>query len=629
MKILPSQFLLEIPIGNSFIKFEIGKIARHAYSSIWVSWGDSIVLVTICLNETSKLEDFLQLSCDYIEKSYSTGRIPGGFLKRESKSKDNEILYSRIIDRSIRPLFPKNLNKEIQIISTVLSHDSIHDTEIMSLCGVSVLLSAYPFPFFIEPTCFTGMKIARLNQNFIAFPTLAEKNKSDLNFSISLSKNNFIMIEGFCDNLPHFEILKALKFAQKNSFLFLRANNILKSKLSKSKLFKSKNRMLTQNTYVSFANFKRIAKAFIQLDFYKILKIKNKKKRTFYTTQLKSIIINSFSSTLSNSEILSLFSEIKSIYIRKYIIKSKKRLDGRSYKSIRPISYQLNILPRTHGSAIFTRGDTQAIVSVTLGSKTDEQTIESLHNESSKKFMLHYNFPPYTVGEVKMLRGTSRREIGHGYLAERALEKSIQFQRIPYTIRIVSEITESNGSSSMASVCGAFLALLSSGIPLSFPVVGIAMGMIKKTHKSIVLSDISGEEDHIGDIDFKVCGSSTGITAIQLDIKTSGISFKEITQILHQAKDGHTHILNLLKKEGNEKNHLSKYAPQTLSLKIPIEKIREIIGPGGRTIRDLSSLNNVKVDVSDTGSILITGQGDTNIQSSFKQMKQIIENTSS
>ena len=605
-------------VGDVPMTFEVGKIAKQASGAVWVRWGDSIVLVTVCASTKPKEGiDFFPLTCEYIEKAYAAGRIPGGFFKRETKPRDAEILNARIIDRSIRPLFPEGFHNEVQVIATVLSHDGEHDTDVMALCGASMALCVSNLPFATDSGPIAGVRVGRVNHQFVVNPTLSLLAQSDINMIVSVSKDAIVMVEGGADQVSETDLVDALFFAHTEGQKIISACHKMREHMGIEKL--------SFEAPAKDSNlFDRVQTAALETGLDKALQRIEKQDRY----QAMALSKEQTLSTFSEEECVlasEYFEEVKSQLVRLDVLKSKKRIDGRGYDQIRPICAEAGVLPRAHGSALFTRGETQAIVSVTLGTQDDEQRTDTLLGESSKKFMLHYNFPPFSVGEARSLRGTSRREIGHGALAERAVEKmASQGEDFPYTIRIVSEITESNGSSSMASVCGATLAMWDAGIKLQSPVAGIAMGLIKEGKKVAILSDILGDEDHLGDMDFKVCGTETGITAIQMDIKIDGLSREIMMQALEQARVGRLHILSEMKKGlSGPREQLSEYAPRITTLRIHPDKIREVIGPGGRVIRDIIARTGAKVDITDDGVVHIAAVGSESLKKALRIIEDI------
>ena len=540
----------KVLIGDVLTSFEVGKIAKQASGSVFVRSGDSVVLVTACVSAKPLIGiDFFPLTCEYIEKSYSAGKIPGGFFKRETRPSEHEILNSRIIDRSIRPLFPDGYFHEVQIIATVLSHDGDCDTDVMALCGASMALHVSEIPFALDCGPIAGVRVGRIDGKLVINPNFSKHEKSDINIFVAFSRDSIVMVEGSANEISENDLIDALFFAYKNGQKIIDSIEDMrtvvgKEKISFTTLNKNESLMLKVRDLCSV---NKLSSSLI---------IKEKKLRSIKINKIKEKIISTLTKSLTDEnsiENLKLaeeyFNDIKKKIIRKDVINSKIRIDGRKYDEIRPICSEISVLPRTHGSAIFTRGETQALVTLTLGTREDEQRIDKLTGDYSKSFMLHYNFPPFCVGESRMLRSTSRREIGHGALAERAVKVVVPSGKdFPYTIRLVSEIIESNGSSSMATVCGASLAMLDGGIKIKTPVAGIAMGLIKEDNDIAILSDILGDEDYLGDMDFKVCSTENGITAIQMDIKIFGLSREILIKALKQARQGCNYILNEMKK---------------------------------------------------------------------------------
>lgn len=603
----------DVHIAREPFIFESGLLAKQADAAIWARWGDSIVLVTVCRSGKPRDgADFFPLTCEYLEKTYAAGKIPGGFFKRETRPRDAEILNARIIDRSIRPLFPEGFLEEVQVIATVVSHDGVHDTDVLALNAASMALHCSSLPFSLKSGPISGVRVGRIDGELIANPTLNELARSDLDIVVASHKDAIVMVEGGAHELSEEEMVQCLFFAQREGIKAIEACQDMAKNVGREKK--------------SFAVpeldedlFNRVKVASFEQGLKDALVTRDKLERYDRIAQCREAVLAKLCQGLGEEEIQknagvfdSYFSEIKREQMRSDVLSSGKRIDGRPYDGIRPICCEVGILPRAHGSALFTRGETQGLISVTLGTGEDEQKIDSLTGESFRKFMLHYNFPPFSVGEAKMLRSTSRREIGHGALAERAVSRMApqEGDNFPYTIRVVSEILESNGSSSMATVCGATLAMWDAGIKLKAPVAGIAMGMIKEGERFAVLSDILGDEDHLGDMDFKVCGTENGITAIQMDIKVDGLSKDVLTQALEQARVGRLHILAKMKEAlPKEREELSPNAPRIHRFKINPDKIRDVIGPGGRVIRDIMARSGAKIEVTDDGTVQVAGVG--------------------
>ena len=617
----------EVLISTEPFIFECGRFAKQAQGAVWARWGDSIVLVTVCSSDKVREgTDFFPLTCEYLEKTYAAGRIPGGFFKRETKPRDAEILNARLIDRSIRPLFPDGFFNEVQVIATVVSHDGEHDTDVLALNAASMALHISDLPFSLEHGPISGVRVGRVNGQLIANPTIKELANSDLDMIVASHKNAIVMVEGGAHEIPEADLIEALFFAQKEGLKIIEACEDMRNNMGKDKIMFSSPVM----DNVLFEQIKTFA---FKSGLKEALATKNKAERYVAINTCKQDVESKAKDLLDKENLseklpmISLyFAEVKRMQMRNDVLDKKSRIDGRSYEEIRPICCEVGLLPRVHGSAMFTRGETQGLISVTLGTGDDEQKIDGLSGESTNKFMLHYNFPPYSVGEARSLRGTSRREIGHGALAERALSLMTPQadENFPYTIRVVSEILESNGSSSMASVCGGTLALWDAGVKLKAPVAGIAMGMIKEQDKVAILSDILGDEDHLGDMDFKVCGTKNGVTAIQMDIKVDGLSRDILTKALAQAKDGRIHILSEMKKTlSKERDEISKNAPRIYRFKINPDKIRDVIGPGGRIIRDIISRSKAKVEINDDGMVQVSGVGKDSVDMAISIIESI------
>ena len=616
----------EAHIASEPFIFESGRFAKQALAAVWARWGDSIVLVTVCAGKPREGASFFPLTCEYLEKTYAAGRIPGGFFKRETKPRDAEILNARIIDRSIRPLFPDGYFDEVQVIATVVSHDGVHDTDVLSLNAASMALHVSGLPFSLANGPISGVRVGRIGGKLVANPTLAELAQSDLDIIVASHKDAIVMVEGGANELSESELVEALFFAQQEGLKVIEACADMRAHLGKEKIEFS-------IAKIDDELFKKVKVASFEHGLKEALATRNKIERYGRIHQCEEDVLAAVTKDLlpeevaeKSSRIRSYFGDIKKDEMRNDVLTTKKRIDGRGYEEIRPICCEVGVLPRTHGSAMFTRGETQGLVSVTLGTGEDEQKIDSLTGETFRKFMLHYNFPPFSVGEARMLRGTSRREIGHGALAERAVSRMspVDSEDFPYTIRVVSEILESNGSSSMATVCGATLAMWDAGIKLKAPVAGIAMGMIKEDDRVAVLSDILGDEDHLGDMDFKVCGTENGVTAIQMDIKVDGLSKDILSQALEQARSGRLHILSAMKKSlSKEREEISPNAPRIHRFRINPDKIRDVIGPGGRVIRDIVARSGAKVEVTDDGMVQVAGIGKKSVDTAVRIIEDL------
>ncbi len=616
-----------VDLGGEPFVFEVGRFAKQTGAAVWARWGDSIVLVTVCSSGSAREgASFFPLTCEYLEKTYAAGKIPGGFFKRETKPRDSEILNARLIDRSIRPLFPDGYFEEVQVIATVVSHDGVHDTDALALNAASMALFISGLPFSLQSGPISGVRVGRIDGKLVANPTLAELLKSDLDIMVASHKDAIVMVEGGASQLPENELVEALFFAQKQGLKFIEACHDMRENMGKEKI-------AFNSAAVDPDLFASVKKASFEHGLAEALVTRHKLERYAKIDECRAKVVDALIASVSEDEvktkkdlIASYFDDIKKEQMRNDVLDTKKRLDGRGYDEIRPICCEVGILPRAHGSAMFTRGETQGLISVTLGTGEDEQKIDSLTGESFRKFMLHYNFPPFSVGEARMLRATSRREIGHGALAERAVSRMApqEDESFPYTIRVVSEILESNGSSSMATVCGATLAMWDAGINLKAPVAGIAMGMIKEGDRVAVLSDILGDEDHLGDMDFKVCGTEKGVTAIQMDIKVDGLSEEILTKALEQARKGRLHILKEMNKAlTGPREEISPNAPRIHRFRINPDRIRDVIGPGGRVIRDICARSGAKVEVTDDGTVQVAGVGKESVETAVKIIEDL------
>ncbi len=591
----------EAIVGDKTIRFEFNKFAKQASGSVMVSCGDTQVLVTVCAAESPKEgQDFFPLSVDYIEKFYAAGRIPGGFVKRETKPSDGEVLTSRLIDRPLRPCFPEGYLNDTQVIATVMSLDPLHHPASLALAGASVALMISDIPFN-GPVA--SLRIGRREGKLIIDPLLGEE--SDLDLTIAATPDAVLMVEAAAKFLSEQEMIDAITFAHKS----MKPLHDLQVEIQKEIGKKKKDLIIDANAEGLYLKAAGVAKDLVR----DALVIKEKQVRQKAFRDIKAKLAQELNGEGSSAVAKGLNVALEKLQydvMRAMILDDKKRIDGRSFTDIRKITCETKVLKRTHGSALFTRGETQALATITLGSGDDEQRQDSiLVPHTTKNFMLHYNFPPYSVGEARPLRGLGRREIGHGALAEKALTAVLPpAGSFNYTIRLVSEVLESNGSSSMATVCAGTMALLDAGVPIKQPVAGIAMGLIMEGSKYAVLSDILGDEDHLGDMDFKVTGGQEGITALQMDIKIAGISTTILGEALQQAKIGRQFILQKLIAAINTPAEISEYAPQIFQMKIKEEKIRDLIGPGGKTIKKLVADLGVKIDINDDGIVSIIAQ---------------------
>ncbi len=609
----------QIDFGGRSFSIESGKVAKQANGSVMVQYGETVVLVTAVASEKKREGlDFIPLTVNYLEMTYAAGRIPGGFFKREGRPTDHETLISRFIDRPLRPLLPKGFQNEVQIIATVLSADQDNDPSILGMIGASSALSLSDIPF---DGPIAGAKVGRIDGEFILNPTHEELEMSDIDLFVAGSENAIIMVEGSAKEVKEEEILEAILFGHRSLKPVIALQEEMKSAAGVAlREFELQRPETTLYEKVSAIAQEKLRETF---------QIKEKGKRM---ERLEEIVQSTFQELPAEDEPSQKMARValEEVYrklVRKLISEKKQRIDGRGLSEIRPITCEVGILPRTHGSALFTRGETQVLAVVTFGTSEDEQKINSLTGETYKSFMLHYNFPPFSTGEVSPLRSPSRREIGHGALAEKAILPVLPSnEKFPYTIRIVSEVLESNGSSSMATVCGSSLSLMDAGVPIKAPVAGIAMGLILEDAESIVLSDILGDEDHLGDMDFKVAGTSEGVTAIQMDIKIRGISKEILTKVLDQAREGRFHILSKMDETISEpRKDLSRHAPRIVSIQVKQEKIRDVIGPGGKNIRAIVDQTGVKVDVEDSGLVKLASPNYESIEKAIYMIKRLTQ----
>ena len=606
----------EIVWGGKKLSIESGKIARQADGAVILTSGDTVILATVVGAKKANPEtDFFPLTVNYQEKYYASGKIPGGYFKREARPTESETLISRLIDRPIRPLFPEGFRNEVQVLPTVLSYEKDNDPEILSLIAASAALSISGIPF-MGPVA--ASKVGYINGSFVLNPTKEQLKDSQLELVVAGTKDAVLMVESEASGLTEKVMLDAVKFGHEQFAPVIKMINEFAAECSKEKwVVEQKDLKDVKNNLLK--NIKNdLVEAFSEPD-------KKKRSELISVAKEKSLALYPDSEEFSIMDVESQFKDIEKEIVRTKILKEKKRIDGRGLADIRPIKCEVGILPRAHGSALFTRGETQAIVVTTLGTSEDEQRIESLDGLQRSRFMLHYNFPPFSVGEVGRI-GTGRREIGHGKLAWRAVNSILpKKEDFPYTFRLVSEITESNGSSSMATVCGSSLALMDAGVPIKKPVAGIAMGLIKEGADYSVLSDILGDEDHLGDMDFKVAGTEDGITSLQMDIKITGITFEIMEKALSQAKDGRIHILGEMNKALKvSRKDLSKHTPKMEKVTVDKKDIAAIIGKGGVTIREIVELSGAKVDISDDGVVTIAAPDEASRNKALEMVKSII-----
>ena len=608
---------LQIDFHGRPFSIETGRMAKQAGGSAFVVFGETAILATATAQSTPREGiDFFPLTCDYQEKTFAAGKIPGGFFKREGRPAEKEILSSRLIDRPIRPLFPSGFNCETQVISTVLSHDKENDPDVVSIVGASTALVLSDIPFNGP---IAAVRIGRLDGKFVINPTQSQLPELDLNIVVAGSRDAIVMVEGGARMQPEAVVLEALFAAHDAMQPLIEMQEKLRGLAGKSK------RVVTQVPVDAAleARVKDIALPKLKAALQKTAK----HERYDALDAARDEVVGAFATEAPDrvKDVAKAFSKLKKHVVRDAILKDGRRLDGRGLADVRPVSCEVEILPRTHGSALFTRGETQALVVATLGTSSDEQKIDALIGEHYKRFMLHYNFPPFSTGEVKFLRSPGRREIGHGALAERALAPIIPAEEdFPYTVRIVSEVLESNGSSSMATVCGGSLSLMDAGVPIKSPVAGVAMGLIREGDEVRVLSDILGDEDHLGDMDFKVAGTENGVTSLQMDIKIAGITEEIMKVALAQAKDGRMHILGEMGKALTAaRAELGEHAPRIETIKIPTDKIREVIGSGGSVIREIVAESGAKIDISDDGTVKIASANAESIRAAIGRIKGI------
>ncbi len=605
----------EMELGGKPFSIEMGRIAKQADGAAFVRLGDTVVLVAACgSNHEREGIDFLPLTVDYREAFYASGRIPGGFFKREGRPTEKEILTSRLIDRPIRPLFPEGWHNETQIIASVMSADEENDPDVIAITGASAALYCSELPF---TTPIAAVRVGLIDGELVVNPSYEQLKSAKLNLIVAGSKEAIVMVEAGADNISESQMVEALDFAHQAIKKLVELQEDLYQEIQPVKLtvepkeFRPDLYRALEEKYAS--PLKEAMSTPGKLEGYKkVGELKDKLKEQFADSEPEEL-----------AEAKAIMEKLEEKVLRVEVLENRKRLDGRKFDEIRHITNEVGVLPRTHGSALFTRGETQALVTVTLGTSADTQRLESLGGDSEKRFMLHYNFPPYSVGEVKMFRGPGRREIGHGALAERSLAPVIPSEEeFPYTVRIVSDILESNGSSSMASVTGGALALMDAGVPLKAPVAGIAMGLVKEGDNYAILTDIAGAEDHYGDMDFKVAGTESGITALQMDIKIEGLTSAIMAEALEQARQARVFILGTMTETiSGPREKISSFAPRIFTMQIPTDKIRDVIGPGGKMIRSIVERTQVKIDVNDDGNVSIASAD----EESARKAMQIIE----
>jgi len=617
-------------VGSSEITLETGRIAKQAHGAVMVRQGDSMVLVAV-VSAAEKREgiDFFPLTVDYQEKMSSAGRVPGSYFRREGRATEKETLTCRIVDRSCRPLFAEGYANETQIIATVYSFDQEHDTDVLALTGASAALHISDIPFNGP---IAGVRVARVNGEFVANPTLAQRAEADLDVAMAASRDAIVMVEGGAKEVSEAVMVDALLYGQAAVQGLLDAQDALRAATGNKprRSFDAPPSDAALKAKVKALTWEKVKEAYgrnEKHDRYGRLSEIKKELLAALKAEAAGDAVALANLAVREKEIKGYYEDVKYEYMRKMITEEGRRIGGRSSTQIRQITSEVGVLPRAHGSALFTRGETQALVTTTLGTSEDEQRVEQLTGMTFKKFMLHYNFPPFSVGEVKRMGSPGRREIGHGALAERALRQVLPPEdKFPYTVRIVSDIMESNGSSSMASVCGGCLSLLDAGVPLKAPVAGIAMGLIKEGEKIAILSDILGDEDHLGDMDFKVCGTAEGITSIQMDIKIGGVTREILEKALAQAADGRKHILGEMAKAlAAPRASISAYAPRITTIKIRPERIKDIIGPGGKTIKDITARTGTSINIEDDGSVSIASPNSDKVEEAIKMIRGLTQ----
>jgi len=614
---------IEREIAGRTLSFETGRIAKQAAGSVLAAFGDSMVLSAVCTGDPRPGIDFFPLTVDYREKTYAAGKFPGGFIKREGRPKDKEILTMRLIDRPVRPLWPDGYKQEVQIMNTVVSVDKENDPDVVAMNASFAALNASSMPF---QGPIAACRVGRLEGELIAFPTVQQLEQCDVEIMLVASRDALVMVEGKAFELTEEDFLGAIDFGTGIIHQIIDMMDQLKAEAGVEKEPWEAPRADVHEVFhrVKEEGSGRMRDA---------LMIQGKHERYAAMDTLRAEMIAEYVPGDADDElradmegaIKAAHKELSAEQIRRLIVKDKQRIDNRGPAEIRDITIEAGLLPRTHGSVLFTRGETQSLVVATLGTPRDQQIVDGLMEEYSKRFDLQYNFPPYCVGECRPVRGVSRREIGHGNLAERAVAAVVPSEEdFPYTIRVVSDITESNGSSSMASVCGATLAMMDAGVPIKQPVAGIAMGLVEEDGEVVILSDILGTEDHVGDMDFKVAGTGKGITAVQMDIKMQGLSREVLADALEQARQGRIHILKeMIKALGKPREDISPYAPRLLQVKIPVEKIGMVIGPGGKMIKKIQEDTGAKVEIDDDGTATISSEDGEAARAAKEMVEQL------
>src|SRR6202522_2899529 len=610
---------VSLDLGGRKLTFETGKMARQAHGAIVARYGDTVVLATACMDSKSSEKDFLPLTVDYREYTYSAGKIPGGFFKREGRPSEREILVSRLTDRPLRPLFPEGWATETQIVAMVLSADSENDPDVVAVTAASAALYISKIPFNNPIAC---VRVGMLEGRLVVNPTVAEQKTSQMNLIVAGSDEAIVMVESGALEVSEEVVADALEFAHAEIRKIVAAIRELHSRVKPQKV-------AVVPPAFDEAMYKQMQQQYGEKLRDAVDTQKHPKSESYSLVDgIKAEIIKAIPEDDAEKRKLAYraFERLREKIFRDDMIGRHRRPDARAFDQIRQITCEVGVLPRTHGSALFTRGETQALATATLGTKEDRQRLDLLFEEETfKRFMLHYNFPPFSVGEVKFLRGPGRREIGHGALAERAIAAVLPDEaKFPYTLRVVSDILESNGSSSMATVCGATLALMDAGVPISAPVGGVAMGLVKEGDKYAILTDIAGDEEHYGDMDFKVAGTWEGITALQMDIKVIGVSIAMMREALAQARKARLQILDIMDKTlAAGRPEISDYAPHLFMLNIPTDKIRDLIGPGGKKIRSIIEITGVKIDVMDDGKVHVFASSGKSAEEALKMIRDV------
>ncbi len=609
----------ERTIEGKPLSIEVGRVARQADGAVVVRYGDTVVLVTAVASKKPRQGiDFFPLTVDYQERAYAAGKIPGGFFKREGRPHDKETLTARLIDRPLRPLFPEGYRQDVQIIGTVLSADQENDPDVLAVLGASVALTISPIPF-LGPI--GAVRVGRVAGRFVLNPTYAQQEAADIDLVVAGTHAAVVMIEAGAKEVSEELMAEAIEFGHKGIQALI---DMILGLARKLEVEKPPFEASPPDT-----ELRERVNSLTRQGLRTLAGIADKEDHRSRRQQLYEEVMAEFGDEPEERKavVRDLFEQIEREELRRMILEEGRRADGRALEDVRPISAEVGVLPRTHGSALFTRGQTQALVTTTLGTSEDEQRLDDIEGEGTKRFMLHYNFPPFSVGEVRFMRGPGRREIGHGALAERALVPVLPSkEEFPYTLRIVSDILESNGSSSMATVCGASLSLMDAGVPIRSAVAGVAMGLVMEKDQTAILTDIIGLEDHLGDMDFKVAGTRKGVTALQMDIKTQGITAGLMAKALNQAKRARLHILDQMDRAISEpRPSISVYAPRIITIMIPVDKIRDVIGPGGKVIRGIVAESGAKIDISDDGRVEIASVDEAAAQKALSIISKIVE----